>query len=68
MLTSELIHWFAESLDKQASEFHLVKSLVPHLSVKCYELEGRKMICKFKELAGDISQKDAELQNVPACH
>lgn len=25
------------------------------------------MICKFRELAVDISQRDAELQNVPAC-
>lgn len=26
------------------------------------------MICKFKELAVDISQRDAEPQNLPACH
>lgn len=40
---------------------------MPHLSVKCYELEGRKMICKFRELAVDIRQRDAGLQNVHAC-
>lgn len=37
---------------------------MPHLSVKCYELQGRKTICKFKELTGDISQRDAELPNI----
>jgi hypothetical protein len=41
---------------------------VPHLSVKCYELQGRKMICKFKELAGTSVREMPELQNIAACH